>query len=167
MGAGALTRLAADLPHRFERMVFFLPAVLDRPRSAPTRARLTAMADALEDPQRLAELVAAELPVSVRQTPAARLYVAERTARLRTPDIGRGLRIFAEQVPLESRTRLADVTALSLVLGCKDDLLHPAAIARELAAALPLARLHVFPESGPLWTERTALRGQIGSFLNA
>src|SRR2546423_630801 len=40
LGAGALWRLLADRPGRFERLVFFLPAVLDRPRPAAGRARL-------------------------------------------------------------------------------------------------------------------------------
>ena len=125
------------------------------------------MADALEDPQRLAELVAAELPAPVRRTPAARLYVAERTARLRAPAIGRSLRCLAEQVALADRTALAAVTTRLLVLGCEGDLLHPAVIARELAAAVPHAQLHVFPEVGPLWTDRKALREEISGFLNA
>lgn len=164
---GALTRLARDAPHRFERLVFFLPAVLDGPRSAPTRALLAAMAGALEDTTRLAELVAAELPAAVRKAPAAQLHVAERTARLQHPDIGRFLREFGEQVPIDDRTRLSDLGADVLVIGCDGDVLHPASVARQLAAAVPGAQLHVFPEPGPLWTARSELRDRIGGFLNA
>ena len=49
LGAGALCRLLADDPDRFERVVLFLPAVLDTPRPAPARERLDALLDAIED----------------------------------------------------------------------------------------------------------------------
>ncbi|HZE41962.1 MAG TPA: alpha/beta hydrolase, partial [Stackebrandtia sp.] len=40
MGAGALCRLLAATPRRFERVAFFLPAVLDEPRDRPAAGRL-------------------------------------------------------------------------------------------------------------------------------
>ncbi len=102
MGAGALTRLAVGEPHRFERLVFYLPAVLDRPRSPQTRAHLATMAAALGDPVLLTDLVSAEIPAAVRQAPAARHYMAERVERLRRPEIGRSLRALADQVAIRT-----------------------------------------------------------------
>ena len=43
---------------------------------------------------------------------------------------------------------------------------HPAQIARELAAALPNAPLHVFDAPGGLWAHRAALRPLLTAFLN-
>ena len=42
LGAGALCRLLADNPTRFDRAVFFLPAVLDQPRPQAAHRRLMA-----------------------------------------------------------------------------------------------------------------------------
>src|SRR5256714_8186855 len=46
LGAGALCRLLADNPGRFDRLVFFLPAVLDQPRPAHARERLPVLSGA-------------------------------------------------------------------------------------------------------------------------
>src|SRR5690349_9871014 len=48
MGAGALCRLLADNPTRFDRAVFFLPAVLDEPRPVAAKQRLTMLLEAIE-----------------------------------------------------------------------------------------------------------------------
>ncbi len=49
LGAGALTRLLARTPDRFDRVVFVLPAVLDEPRSAHAADRTRALLDAVND----------------------------------------------------------------------------------------------------------------------
>ena len=48
LGAGALCRLLAQTPDRFDRVVFFLPAVLDEPRPAAAMARARALLEAVE-----------------------------------------------------------------------------------------------------------------------
>jgi 3-oxoadipate enol-lactonase len=61
---------------------------------------------------------------------------------------------------------LADVTAPTLVLGCRGDRAHPASVAERLAAVLPHATLHLYDRPGLLWTQRADLRRRIAAHLN-
>jgi pimeloyl-ACP methyl ester carboxylesterase len=82
------------------------------------------------------------------------------------PEAIRGLlRALAETAPVADRALLAHVTAPCLVVGQEGDPTHPARIARDLAAALPDARLHVFAESGGLYAHRHELRELVSAFL--
>jgi 3-oxoadipate enol-lactonase len=125
MGAAALLGVLADTPERFERVAFYLPAILDTPRGS----------------------------------------VPERDVRGLSPDAVAGLlRALAETSPIPDRTVLARVTVPALVLAHEGDPTHPAAIARDLAAALPDATLHVFP--GPsLASYRREMRSLVSGFL--
>ncbi|HEX6872323.1 MAG TPA: alpha/beta hydrolase, partial [Micromonosporaceae bacterium] len=73
MGAGALCQLLTQTPDRFDRLVFFLPAVLDEPRPPAAMARLRALLDAVEDDDAptAAGLLSTEIPVSMRDRPPA------------------------------------------------------------------------------------------------
>ncbi len=170
MGAGALCRVLADDPDRFERLVFFLPAVLDTPRLAPARERLAALAAAVESgsDERLAEVVALEVPPAAAGSAAARAYVRQRVLALRGHDgIAAALRSLPDMTALDDAEVLRKVTVPALVLGCHGDPLHPAEVAERLAGLLPGASLHVYDEPGILWTARADLRTRIASFLNA
>ncbi|GAA4726924.1 alpha/beta fold hydrolase [Phytohabitans rumicis] len=168
LGAGALCHLLAESPGRFERVVFFLPAVLDEPRTAAARERLTALVDAVQsgDVSAVAEAVSAETPAAVRNTPAGWGYLRQRIDQLMRDGLAPELASLTEQAPVADRAALAAVTARALVIGCVGDDLHPAAVAAELAAALPEADLHVYDRPGVLWTERADLRDRISAFLN-
>lgn len=168
LGAGALCRLLAESPERFDRLVFFLPAVLDRPRGEIAQARLTALLDAVEsgDASAVAEVVSVELPPGVRNTPAGWAYLRQRLDQLLRDGLAPGLASLPEQVPLRDAGALAAVTAPALVIGCAGDDLHPVEVAEQLAAALPAATLHVYDRPGLLWTERADLRSRISAFLN-
>ncbi|MEH1102400.1 alpha/beta fold hydrolase [Micromonospora sp. CPCC 205561] len=168
LGAGALCRLLAESPERFERLVFFLPAALDRPRGEVARARLTALFDAVEsgDASAVADVVQNELPPAVRNTPAGWAYLRQRLDQLLRDGLAPGLADLPGQAPLREAGVLAAVTAPALVIGCAGDDLHPVEVAERLAAALPRATLHVYDRPGVLWTERADLRSRISAFLN-
>ncbi|MFI6261090.1 alpha/beta fold hydrolase [Micromonospora sp. NPDC051006] len=168
LGAGALCRLLVESPDRFERMVFFLPAVLDRPRGEVARQRLTALLEAVEsgDASAVAEVVAVELPAAVRNTPAGWAYLRQRLDQLLRDGLAPGLAGLPEQVALPDVGALGAVTAPALVIGCAGDDLHPVEVAEQLAAALPAATLHVYDRPGVLWSERADLRARISGFLN-
>ncbi|MEV8513353.1 alpha/beta hydrolase [Dactylosporangium sp. NPDC051484] len=169
MGAGALTRLLADNPGRFERVVFFLPAVLDAPRPAAAHERLTALLEAIEagDAAAVADVISQEVPAQLRNTPPVWAFLRQRLDQLMRDGLAASLASLPEQAAIEDRAALADVTADCLVIGCRGDDLHPAAVAEQLAAALPRARLHVYDRPGILWTQRADLRTRISAFLNA
>jgi 3-oxoadipate enol-lactonase len=167
LGAGALCRLLADSPERFERVVFFLPAALDEPRPAPARQRLTRLLDALRegDLSAVADAVVSEAPPVVRNTPAAWTYFRQRIDQLMRDGLAPTLASLLDQVPVADRADLAGVRAEALVIGSAGDELHPVSVAEQLAAALPAATLHVYDKPGVLWTQRTDLRDRISRFL--
>ncbi|GAA3395380.1 alpha/beta fold hydrolase [Cryptosporangium minutisporangium] len=167
LGAGALTRLVADSPSRFDRLVFFLPAVLDRPRPPDARSRFAALADALEsqDDEQLAAVVALEVPPGFAGSAAARTYVRQRVAALRAPGMVEALRRLPTLTAVPAADALCAVRAPALVIGCVGDPLHPTGVAEELADALPNAELHVYDEPGVLWNQRADLRSRLAHFL--
>lgn len=173
MGAGALCRILSEQPDRFDRLVFFLPAVLDTPRAAPARERFAALAAALDDPDPavLEAAVAVEVPPVAVRTPAARAYVRQRVAALRghggAGGISGALRALPELTALPDAEALRKVVAPALVLACQDDPQHPVEVAERLAGLLPASTLHVWDEPGVLWTRRADLRARIARFLNA
>ncbi|MGC4748854.1 alpha/beta fold hydrolase [Micromonospora sp. DT201] len=168
LGAGALCRLLAESPERFEKLVFFLPAVLDEPREPVARKRITDLLEAVDsgDASAVADVVSLELPAAVRNTPAGWAYLRQRLDHLLRDGLAEGLATLAEQTSLREITDLAAVTAPALVIGCAGDDLHPVEVAERLAAALPRATLHVYDRPGVLWTERADLRDRISGFLN-
>ncbi|RKN17200.1 alpha/beta hydrolase [Micromonospora musae] len=168
LGAGALCRLLSQSPERFERLVFFLPAVLDRPRDDVARQRLTALLEAVEsgDAALVAEVVSGELPTAIRNTPAGWAYLRQRLDQLLRDGLAPGLADLPEQVALPDARALAAVSTPALVIACAGDDLHPVPVAEQLAAALPQATLHVYDRPNVLWTERADLRERISTFFN-
>lgn len=154
LGAGALCRLLQDTPDRFQRLVFFLPATLDQPRSPLTG----------ED---LPDLLAAQIPPALRQTPGAQRYLQDRLEVLSRPDLMAAFTSLSGEAPLTDRAALGAVTAASLVIGTEGDPAHPASVARDLAAALARARLIVYEEPGAAWLRRAELRQAVSTFLAA
>ncbi|MFG1916331.1 alpha/beta fold hydrolase [Micromonospora sp. NPDC048898] len=168
LGAGALCRLLAESPERFEKLVFFLPAVLDEPRGPVAPERITGLLEAVEsgDASAVADVVSLEMPPAVRNTPAGWAYLRQRLDQLLRDGLAEGLAALAAQTSLRQIGDLAAVTAPALVIGCVGDDLHPVEVAERLAAALPQATLHVYDRPGVLWTERADLRDRIAGFLN-
>ncbi|MGH3385318.1 MAG: alpha/beta fold hydrolase [Nocardioidaceae bacterium] len=167
LGAGALTRLVTDDPQRFSRLVLVLPAALDQPRADPAVLRLRRMADHVvrRDLDALADLLVLEQPVQARDRADVRVWAGRQATRLAGTGVERALRELPTQHPIDDRAALAAVTCPVLVIGQQGDDAHPAAIAAELADALPSATLTMFDAGGVLWTHRRELRGLVGAFL--
>jgi pimeloyl-ACP methyl ester carboxylesterase len=169
LGAGALTRLLADNPGRFERAVFFLPAVLDSPRPAAAQERIGALLEAIkaDNAASVADVISQEIPAQMRSTPSVWAFLRQRLDQLMRDGLAAGLASLPEQAAIDDRAGLAAVTADCLVIGCRGDDLHPAVVAEQFAAALPRAQLHIYDRPGILWTQRADLRGRISTFLNS
>jgi pimeloyl-ACP methyl ester carboxylesterase len=147
-------RLLLRVPDRFAKAVLFLPAALDTP---PVRRDGLADALAAGDRDRVLDWVRAELPRD-RDTEA---YAAARTSYLlSSPGLLTLLRGLTEP-PVPDLSMLRAISTEVLVLGQEGDPVHPAQVARDLAAALPRAALHVFPSTGVLWSERARLRALV------
>ena len=168
LGAGALCRLLAQTPDRFEKVVFYLPAVLDevRPTAAATRTKALLEAVQAEDAAAIATLLAAEIPTSLRERPAAWRYIRERMDALLRDGLAPEIADLPMQAAVPDRSVLASVAAPALVIGCRGDATHPPQVAEQLAAALPNATLHIYDQPAVLWTNRADLRLRISEFLN-
>ncbi|WP_245851894.1 alpha/beta fold hydrolase [Mobilicoccus massiliensis] len=167
MGAGAMCALLEQTPDRFDRLVFVIPALLDRPRTDAALQRLVDLADLVDD--RDVEGIAAhfvnEQPEEVRDTDLVRGWAAEQARLLSGTPVSRALRALPRAVPLTDRASLGRVAAPALVIGQEDDAAHPAGIARELAEALPDARLEILPPGGVLWSHRRRVRELVSEFM--
>jgi 3-oxoadipate enol-lactonase len=166
MGAATILRLLSTAPDRLDRVVLFLPAALDAPRKDHAVRHVAALATALQAGDRGAvrEAVRSELPDGLAGTDA---YVRARTDfLLASPGLPALLAALPDDVPVQDRSALSSVTADVLLLAQEGDPLHPAQVARELAAVLPRARLVVFEQPGVLFRERTRLRDLIVGHLS-
>lgn len=165
LGAGALTRIAAEAPDRFDRLALLLPASLDESRDATSSAVFATLARAVDgagedDGARLRALVGEGLPEDTDVGD----YVALRSRTLLR--LREALETIPYQPPLTDRAALAGVSADVLVVGATDDTLHPAGVAEDVAGALPRARLELLASSAPMLTHRGELRRLLTGFLN-
>ena len=165
MGAGALCRLLADTPDRFERVVLYLPAPLDGVRPPVAVARLSRLLAAVQSGEAaaVAEAVEGELPPSVRNTPAGWSYLRQRVEQLLRDGLAPEL---STLWPAPAVEPLTHVTAKALIIACSGDEVHPLAAAERLAEELPHAALHVYDRPAMLWHSRKELRERISTFLN-
>lgn len=164
LGAGALTRLAAENPDRFERLALLLPATVDRPRDADATGTLRRLADAVDAAgsdggEQLRALVAADVPEGADVGD----YVQRRAEALLR--LGGALRALPEQSVVADTTPLTSVASEVLVVSGTDDPLHPTEVAKATAAAFGHARLEVLPSSAPLLTHRREIRALLSGFL--
>ncbi len=168
MGTGALCRLLAETPDRFERVVLYLPAPLDgvRPPVAATRLERLLAAVPSGEAAAVAEAVEAELPPSVRNTPAGWSYLRQRVEQLQRDGLAAELDTLWSEPAVPDDRALSLVTAKALVIGCVGDDVHPVAVAERLAGLMPRADLHVYDRPAMLWHSRKELRERISTFLN-
>jgi len=168
MGAGALARLLAETPGRFQKVVFYLPAPLDGARPAAAEARVERLLAAVESGEAasIAAAVEFELPASVRNTPTGWSYLRQRVEQLQRDGLAAELTTLWHEPAVSDEEALRAFRGEALVLGCLGDEVHPAAWAERLAALLPSAALHVYDRPAVLWTNRAELRERISAFLN-
>lgn len=168
MGAGALCSLLAASPLRFRRLVFVMPAVLDRPRTDGALDRMVAMARCVDDHdvQGLTALLLQAEPASARTQPAVRLWCRRQAVAMAGTAVSRALRALPAAVPLADGGVLAAVRAPALVIAQEGDPAHPVGVAEQLAGLLPDAHLEVLAPGGLLWRHRDAMRELIGGFLS-
>jgi 3-oxoadipate enol-lactonase len=160
LGAATILRLLAGSPDRFEKVVLFLPAAFDRPRHLVSAVSALGLALGAGDAEGVRAAVRAEVPAGNQA------YVLARTAfLLASPGLPALLAGLADDQPVVDRSVLGAVTADVLVLAQARDEWHPVQVSREIAAALPRARLVVFDAPGALFHERARLQDLIGAHL--
>lgn len=165
LGAGALTRVLAQHPNRFDRCALLLPAASDRSRDASSTSGLGDLADAVrdapgDDGARLRALVAGGLPEGV----GVGDYVEQRAEALSR--LGDALSVLPGQRPIADLAALGSAVTRVLVVGAVDDPLHPSEVAEELAGAFADARLELLSSPAPMLTHRSELRRLLTGFLD-
>ncbi len=152
LGAGALLRLVESSPDRFQKLAFVLPAAIDGTRRDGATLRLEALGEAIDrcDARAAAAVLLADLPADVRSRRGVPALVLRRATQLvsRPTPAPR-----YDDRPLRDRRALSRITAPALVISQGADLLHPAALAAELAALLPAGHLMALQRGGVFWTQ--------------
>jgi pimeloyl-ACP methyl ester carboxylesterase len=167
LGAGAIAHQVADDPDRFAKLVFLLPAGLDRPfqykeqlletaAMIDGRAPEEAMEAILSDPERVARYTAA---------PWMRDLDAQMLADLNTEGVPRAIREVVEDWPLRDRRDMAQVTAPTLLICRRGDVVHPVEVGEILAEVMPNAELLVFEDGDELWAAIPMLVARVAEFV--
>jgi 3-oxoadipate enol-lactonase len=167
LGAGAIGNLVCRVPDRFERMVWLLPAGLDRPFGLAVRHHLLA-AD-LEDrtPEQAIEAVMND-PARVAQyleTPW-RIEVDRMMWQHVDPDgLARALHGVLEDWPIPDREMLREVRIPTVIVTIEEDEIHPAELGRILTELMPNAELLEFESQEQLFGQIPQLVARISAFI--
>ena len=170
LGAGAICRLLETRPDRFERMVFLLPAGLDRPFRH--KARFLRTAELLESLPR-EEAIEAILADPEREEVYARAPWVRDVDRIRWADVldpaalGPAIRQVIEDTPVTDREVMRAVPAPVLILCREGDPIHPAEIGRVMADLLPNAELLTFADEVAMIQGLPELVQKVNTFLGA
>lgn len=169
LGAGAILAAVEARPARFHRIVLLLPAGLDRVRPADPDSDLAEMARLIDrgDREALAALLTAQLPADIAGARGVAQLMRRRAHAVCRPGVASAIHALPAYAPLLDRSALGAFTGEALVVGHEGDEAHPASIARDAAAAIPGAALHVFDQPWSMFRERAALRRLLAGFLSA
>lgn len=167
LGGGATLRLLRSKPDRFGRLVFVLPARLER--SDQARTKLLRLATLLESRsmEEVADIVVGEEEAegAFDRFPGSRDRRREAILAMNADGIPRAIREVIDDPPLADGEPLKGVTTPALVVGQQGDPVHRAEVARELAGTLPNAELVMFEDRYAMLAEVAALTQRIAAFL--
>lgn len=169
LGAGAITRLIASDPDRFERLVFVLPAALDVPlaehedfdRTATlleTLAPDEAIERILEGSGRAAEYA---------ERPWLRDIDMLLWQDLNAVGVARAIREVTRDIAIADRELLRRVEAPTLVIAREGDAIHPAELGRVLVDLMPNAELILLGSEDELVEAIPMLVQRVSAFLAA
>jgi 3-oxoadipate enol-lactonase len=169
LGAGAITHLLGEDPARFERLVFVLPAALDRPLTSTQHADFDRTAELLES------LPTDEAIDRILEGSGRTADYAERPwlrdidlllwKDLNPTGVARAIREVTRDVAITDRDLLRRVHAPTLLIAREGDAIHPAELARVLVQLMPKAELIMLASEQELLEAIPALVGRVSDFL--
>lgn len=167
LGAGALTHLMVDEPERYDRVVFLLPAGLDRPFTE--RDRYLVIADLLETLP-MEEAVEAILADPVRQEGYANArwledYDRASLQRINAVGVPRAIRDVMLDWPLADREELSRVDTAALIIARGGDVVHRMEVANEIVRIMPNAELIAYPDGPSMMLDIPNLVSRVAGFL--
>jgi pimeloyl-ACP methyl ester carboxylesterase len=167
LGAGAISHLVADDPDRFDKLVFLLPAGLDLPFQYKDQLLETAALIEGRSPEEAMEAIMSD-PERVRryvEAPWMRDLDEQKADDLNTEGVPRAIREIVEDWPLRDRNDMAKVTAPTLLICRRGDVIHPPEVGEILAEIMPNAELVMFEDGDELWAAIPMLVGRVAEFV--
>jgi pimeloyl-ACP methyl ester carboxylesterase len=168
LGAGAITRVVAATPGRFDRLVLVLPAALDEPVAGhPLSLRTAELLETLPKDQAIAQVL--------RESGRDRAYEANPGLRefdlflwqdLDPVGVAAAIRGIVGEVAVDDAEALRAVAAPTLVIARDGDAIHPIAVARRLGELLPDAELIELGSEAELMAEIPVLVTRAAAFLD-
>lgn len=169
LGQGAITRLLAAEPDRFERLVFILPAALDVPLSGTELAGFERSADLLETlptEQAIDEILrGSDRASEYADRPWLRDVDMLLWQDLQPLGVARALREVTMDVAIDDRRLLRRVRSPTLVIAREGDAIHPAALGRVLAELMPNVELIMLDSEEELYSSIPVLVERVARFL--
>ena len=169
LGAGAILRLMAQDPTRFDRLILIQPARLDR--STEAHRRMFRLADVLERlpfEEAVEEILdQEEAEGAFDRWPGQRDLRRQALLSMHPEAVPNAIRECIDDPPVTDAEPLRAVTAPTLVIAHEGDPIHDAAVARELADALPNADLVLFGSYFELLENTPALVQRAAALLRA
>jgi pimeloyl-ACP methyl ester carboxylesterase len=90
---------------------------------------------------------------------------AQMLADLNTEGVPRAIREVVEDWPLRDRRDMAQVTAPTLLICRRGDVVHPVEVGEILAEVMPNAELLVFEDGDELWAAIPMLVARVAEFV--
>ena len=167
LGGGATLRLLCSNPDRFEKLVFLLPARLER--SGAAHHSLLRIADILEHHpiEEAADLIvdAEEAEGAFEGFPSAKSSRRQAVLAMNGDGIPHAIRGVIDDPPVVDPEPITRVRAPALVIGQRGDPVHTAEVAQELADTLPNAELILFEDRFAMLRKVPALVQRVAAFL--
>lgn len=169
LGAGAIASVLTRRPHRFERMVWLMPAALDLPFAFGERYEELASALDGTTPEEAMELVLSDPERAAGYLQAPWRFELDRLMwEHEHPDgVARAIRGAIADWPVKDRNDLRKVTAPVLLICVEGDPIHPAELGAILADLFPNAELETFPNVTAMFDAIPNLVQRVSVFLAA
>lgn len=167
MGAGAIAHLVASQPDRYQKLIFLLPAGLDVPFQHKERLLRTvrllegkpfeeAVQAILADPDRVAMYT---------EYPWLQDLDRQMLQDLNPVGVPRAIREVIEDWPLRDREDMRKVTAPTLLICRRGDVIHPAEVGEILAGIMPNAELVMFDNGVEMYRSIPDIVARVREFL--
>jgi 3-oxoadipate enol-lactonase len=168
MGAGAICRVVAEEPDRFERLVLLLPAALDLPFEHADSMLKTAEILETHEKDEAIELIlsAGDRERKYDEAPWLRAFDAMLWQDMNPIGVARAIRGVVADPALEDREALRKVEAPTMIICREGDLIHPAELGRILADLFPRSELIVLGSEEELLASIPVLLEKVAGFLS-
>jgi len=169
LGAGAICRLLATRPDRFERLVFLLPAGLDRPFREKERFMRTAELLETKPPEEAIDAILSEpeRQLLYERFPSMREFDRATWDHADLQALAAAIRGVIEDHPIPDRELLRPVEAPTLLIAREGDPTHPARVARIMAELMPNAELLEYPDDVAMYEAIPSIVQRVNVTLTA